>query len=232
MKKIVLVLLILLLTGCSIEYNLKINKDLTVEERIEAVEENDFFKLYEYTNKIDVINFIFEPYLEEIDAYSYNYDIISNDEFGGMFIKRKYSSLQDYINNVDSIYYLFENVDYSEYNNIVTLKTTGKFYNYNLDDPERPAIENAKIIIEPIFEVIESNADEVVKNSRYIWIINKNTLEKNITISFDKTKRIDVINISDKIKIDYTLLIIIVILLGFVILGLKLINQDKKNNKI
>ena len=45
------------------------------------------FKLYEYTNKIDVINFIFEPYLEEIDAYSYNYDIISNDEFGGMFIK-------------------------------------------------------------------------------------------------------------------------------------------------
>lgn len=230
MKKLILILILFFLTGCSVEYTLTVNKDFTIEEQIKATETNRFFNMYEYSNKREVINFIFEPYFEEIDKNLYIYEIIDNDEVGGVLISRKFLSFQDYKNNTDSVKYLFKEIDYYEQGNIITLKALN-FCRYNENDPERPAINKAEIIINSDFKVVEHNADKI-KNNNYIWITDENIAKKEILISFDKTRRNNVINISEKIKINYSVALIILIVIGIFIFIIVVKIKEQQNNQI
>jgi hypothetical protein len=85
------ILLSVILTGCSVQYHLEINEDFSVNETINATEDNSFFQMYEHTAKRDVIDFIFKPYLEEINISLYNYGIIDDNQKGGMSVRRQYS---------------------------------------------------------------------------------------------------------------------------------------------
>ncbi len=230
MRKIILFLVLIIFTGCSVEYNLIINKDLVVEEQIKATETNAFFNMYKFSDKSEVIGFIFEPYFEETDKSLYVYEMIDNNEMGGVLISRTFLSIQDYKDNTDAAKYLFEKINYDEHGKIITLKASN-FYLYNEDDPERPAINNAKITINSIFKVVEHNADEV-KNNDYIWNTNKNTEEKEIIISFDKTKQNNFININEEIKISYSVILIIILGIGIVIFVIFIKNKEQQNNQI
>jgi hypothetical protein len=126
---------------------------------------------------------------------------------------------------------MFEKLDYTEEGNIITLKTAGEFYQYNWDDPNRPAISNAMLVINSKYKIIDSNADEV-KSNQHIWIINKDTTNKIIMVSIDKTKTTDAINITQTFKLRYIYIPYIILVMALIIVGIKVWKLNIENNTI
>ena len=91
MKKtriILLLILLLLMTGCSGTYNIKINENLSVEENVDLTipSTNDAF---DRTNKLFSDN--------GID--SKKYDVVASDDNVKISYSEKYDSIEDYLVN-------------------------------------------------------------------------------------------------------------------------------------
>jgi len=215
MKRIViLIFTILLLSGCSVNYNLEINNDV-FSENIE-IGKFDASEVYEfqYLTPYAIINELFQEsykidYSNQILNLNYTYDI---DSFGFSEVFNKCYDLSGF--SYDEKYYY--------------IKTSGNFkclsyLNYATDE--------VKINIKSNYEVIESNAD-YVKNDVYTWVVNNdNSSNKPINIVFDTS------NVNNEYKSSifsqlstFFLVIGAVVIIGIIVFIIRLFG--KKNNKI
>ena len=198
MKKIILLIVcVLTLSGCSVEYNLTI--DDSFNENI-LVFTNDLNNLdinhEEYYNKSyralfsDMLNTSVMSYFndENFDPYGsaiqpnvkyYNKKLINNGSIYGI----NYDFDFDYNNfyRSSAIKSCFNEINISKYQDIYTLKTNNKC---NLFD-SYPLLDSIKIVINIDYDVIYNNADSSSEGV-YTWVIDKNNYtNKNISISFD-----------------------------------------------
>ena len=173
MKKIRTVLLlisVLLLSGCSGIYNLRINDDLSVEEKINL-------KIPFSNENFDKTNKLFDD--NNVDKQ--NYDIVASDDNIKINYNKKYDSVEDYILNSKLYKQLFENIDYS--NNGEELKLSAEAP-LKLDDSN---ISNAfdvsllQINIETPLKIISTNSSSI-SNDTNTWSLNKDTTYKKIYI--------------------------------------------------
>lgn len=197
-KYILFIFVILLLTGCSGNYNLKFNKDLSVdEELIIAIENNE--DTYERTHQL----------FEKANIDSDKYEIMIEGEEVKIIYKEKYSSFEKYY--LDSKLYktLFKEVEYNKDNTGMSINAESSF---KLDDKDSQNIVNAydidnfKINISTPYSVRKSNADSV-KDNTYTWNLNSKDTYKNISISYDYEN-------------DKTASIILLVLMGIISLGI------------
>ena len=193
-KYILFIFVILLLTGCSGNYNLKFNKDLSVdEELIIAIENNE--DTYERTHQL----------FEKANIDSDKYEIMIEGEEVKIIYKEKYSSFEKYY--LDSKLYktLFKDIEYNKDNTGMSINAESSF---KLDDKDSKNIVNAydidnfKINISTPYSVRKSNADSV-KDNTYTWNLNSKDTYKNISISYDY-------------KNDKTASIILLVLMGVI----------------
>jgi len=174
-KNILLITMLIFLTGCSVNYNLKFNKD-TIEENITINVENDQekqnTKYFENRDFYAIIDAKTESqYKKEKDKnsnYNFSYEYSLKD-----FKNSRFTSCYD-------AYTLTDN------DGIISLNTSKKFkcltYDYN-------NIDNLTINITTDYKVVETNADEVEGNT-YKWNINKNNSEnKPIKFSYNVNKK-------------------------------------------
>ena len=95
-KYLFLIILVLLFTGCTGDYNLKINRDLSVEEELKVSIDN-VDDSYERTYKL----------LEQLDVSENDYEVVVDMDKVNITYKKKYSSLRIIILIAISIrYYL------------------------------------------------------------------------------------------------------------------------------
>lgn len=229
MKKIVMLFLtVILLTGCSAQYNLSYYDNIYSENlEILGVKDDSVFvsdieenlgKVYvvDYTNDYGDMN-----EQDVINNYStYNKTLINeNDKYG---IKFNYDyKKEDNIINSNIINNLFDSVIINDnYINIYNSKNIFSYYD-NLD--------NITIKFESDKNVKESNADEVKDNICY-WYINKDNYEnKDIRIIFDNdSKFVSQYKKSVTTFLDYLIYIFLICML---ILILVIYNKVKKSNK-
>ena len=59
MKRVIFVILLVLLTGCSVNYNITIDKNLSISESVTMCEKEDFFTPYYNSTKDRIINNIY-----------------------------------------------------------------------------------------------------------------------------------------------------------------------------
>lgn len=221
MKKIVLVISILFLTGCTVEYNLHFSSD-SIKEQItiipETNQEQENTKTLEKTEYFAIIdknrNLPYEVKQNKIGnytSYTYTYDY-GFSEFKQSSFTRCYDA-----------YTILEE------NNIISLNTSKKFncmvYNYN-------KIDNIKINITTDYKVIESNADEINGNV-YTWNINNSNYEnKSIKFSYNiKQKRIITLKeFLEQNKLSITIIGVSLILLVLVTISIYI--KHKRVNKI
>lgn len=229
MKRIVMLFLtVILLTGCSAQYNLSYYDNIYSENlEILGVKDDSVFvsdieenlgKVYvvDYTNDYGDMN-----EQDVINNYStYNKTLINeNDKYG---IKFNYDyKKEDNIINSNIINNLFDSVIINDnYINIYNSKNIFSYYD-NLD--------NITIKFESDKNVKESNADEVKDNICY-WYINKDNYEnKDIRIIFDNdSKFVSQYKKSMTTFLDYLIYIFLIFML---ILILVIYNKVKKSNK-
>lgn len=212
-KKIIILLFVIILTGCSGTYNLKFNDDLSIKEElnveIPSTEENkqktlDLFKNNKINNK--------------------KYSIKSSNNKLKIKYSEEYISIEDYIVNSNLYHLLFDNISYDktdkyievEAKNALDLKNNSIYKVNNYD------ISLFQINLESTHKILSSNYDQKEGNI-YSWTIDENTKEKeiNFKISTDYYKN----------RIVYLVpLIIIILVIG--ISFIYLYNRIRKTNRL
>lgn len=212
-KKIIILLFVIILTGCSGTYNLKFNDDLSIKEElnveIPSTEENkqktlDLFKNNKINNK--------------------KYSIKSSNNRLKIKYSEEYISIEDYIVNSNLYHLLFDSISYDktdkyievEAKNALDLKNNSIYKVNNYD------ISLFQINLESTHKILSSNYDQKEGNI-YSWTIDENTKEKeiNFKISTDYYKN----------KIVY-LVPLIIIGLVIVISFIYLYNRIRKTNRL
>ena len=175
-KKIILLFSLILLTGCSAEYNLTIVNDSYKEElNVDNV-------------KIDNISDLILPLYYDIDEYDVDRVKPGDDGFYNAKLDKNSYSLFNTFNYSSFIKSTllnscYDRVDVIKNSKKIYLSTVGSFKcydNYNVDD--------IKVNIISKYKLVDSNADSV-NNNVYSWNINKNNLDKGIYIEFVLPKK-------------------------------------------
>ena len=215
MKKIIIVILLLFITGCSSEYNLKISNN-SFKENIKFIVENQNSN-YDLSGNIELDDQL-TPFLKEkTEAIQnkekfYKKKIKQDNNF--RYIEMKYKYSENDFKEANSINLCFEypELDFSD-NYYIHLQ--GQFYCLYSD--------SINIKIETKNKVYSNNADEI-NNGIYIWHINE-TNKDSVDIELEVDKGISIINIIG-------ITIFTVIFGGIIFVCFLLINKRKKNNAI
>ena len=180
MKKIFLLSLILILSGCSVEYNLDIDKDINLIENIkinastaEEIAEIEDYNGYQPINGDYDDPLVYEEKQEDIEYY--------NIEKENNSIKFNYTFDQETYLNSTFTNTAYEFISVTEVGDELVLSTSKEFLLFNYYDN----LDEVKVTINSKYKLITSNADEEKRHS-YTWIINKeNAYGKNIYLKLD-----------------------------------------------
>ena len=174
-KFILLILLVFIITGCSGNYNLTFNKDLSVEEELNILIDNKD-DAYEKTYSL----------FENAEIDTDKYEILIVDDKVKIKYKEKYSTFGDYYLNSKLYKTLFNDIEYTLDNKGITISAKNSL---KLDDQNNQNIinsydiENLNINISTPFYINKSNADSI-KDNTYTWSLNSNDTYKNINLDF------------------------------------------------
>lgn len=172
-KILILVLSVVLLTGCSGNYNLKINKDLSVEENLYLTIDNTS-DAYKNTLKIFDDN--------KIDKNNYDVSVSGNNVV--IEYNEKFKTIDQYLLNSKIYHQLFDNISYNKTEKYIDLYTSqnlklkGNSYIGNTSD-----IDVLQINVQMPFKMISDNSD-ISNDDIYTWTIDKNTENKKIAMHF------------------------------------------------
>lgn len=201
MKKIkflILLVLVIILTGCKGEYNLTINNDLSISENVNLYIENKD-DAYEKTLELFENN--------NIDDLKYN--VSQNEEYVNIKYNEEFSNFEDYILNSKFYSRLFKNEDFKK-------NTKGMSYkglaNLKLDDNTDSSVLNnsyyitdLKINLKTPFVIKDSNADSI-GDKTLSWIISEDDTFKNISfrLNYLKTNNLYIVLIALCLGIIFT----------------------------
>lgn len=199
MKKILFLISIIMLTGCSVVYELNIDNKNSYNERINFTESNNYLKKYgENTSETisNIIDFYFSGN-EEIEPVivldTKNIKGKKSGEYTGFTLNQTFSNQKIYqeslffnyyfetskITNAKDTYTIYGNK--FNYDNVKKLTTS---YKYTFD------VDNIVIKIQSYYDVIDSNATKIDKKTNtYYWIVNEDNasnFELKLTYSKDK----------------------------------------------
>ena len=232
MKKIkifIFLCLVLLLSGCSVEYDLTLNDDLTVSEKVVATEKTKRMEALTKQKGKQAVNYLYDMFKrngEDItltsreDDYNTYATVITSHE-----------DINDYASKFSSD--VFDNVNVTKDGNIITFSAEQKELlssdtNYSL------LYDDITVNITIPFEVTSNNADKVNGNM-YTWNIKKDSDYKTIEFSYKEGNKKDEININvnnETYNIHYGVIIAVglVIIISSIVLFVYI--KNKKNNVV
>jgi len=179
-KILIIIISIFIFSGCKGEYNIIINKDLTISENVNiSIENKD--NAYEKTINL----------FENNDIEESRYNVTQNDDYVNIKYKEDFSNFEDYFLNSKFYNRIISNEDFNKNNKGLKYKS---FANLKLDDKENSKLNNSfyisnlKINITSPYTIKENNADEV-KNNTLTWILNENDTQKKFYFNLEYMKQ-------------------------------------------
>lgn len=221
MKKMLwLTLLVFIITGCDVNYNLEVTNDYMIESV-------DFWYDNNAENEKIIDNYLevnHQAYFDMDLGINYNYSQkkIKDDGKIGMNLRYNYSS--DNLQNSSLLDRCYYKKSVTVTDSEIVLYTDGKTNCLYLDDNKN--FDSLTINIKTDLPVIENNADEVNGNT-YTWKINEKNYQNhpiNIRISRE----------DDEEQFNFWIIVIIAVIICLIILialGVIYI-KNRKNNKI
>lgn len=182
-KNIVLFIIMMLLTGCSAEYNLYLEKE--IDEETFIYENNDILNNLDYYDMDSSDDEYAEEYIYEVSKFEGNFNYkreeVTMDDASGYRYKAEYK--YDKMEKESMIYDCYENIDIS-YKDNISLKTSNQFKCFEKFN----MLENVTVKIYYNGKLINTNADSY-ENGIYIWKIDKNNYNnKPIILEVERNK--------------------------------------------
>ncbi len=234
-KLCILLFIIVLLTGCSANYDLLINDKKEVYESITFTDTNESILSYSESVELYLTQQI-ESYkgIKEFSAY----DFVKKEgsSSSGVIMSKKYRTLKDYSTSY-ILRFLFEDVNIIQNTEYTSFETVGGYNYSNLYGEEQLDpdffLEKINIKIKFYNNIIDSNADKVDEKGNILeWNITSEDLLKSIYFKIGNEKRYDIIfldTFNRNIKNIMFVAIFFVIVI-FTIIFMK--NKFQKNNNI
>lgn len=210
MKKILLLIIcILIITGCKVEYNLVINNDLTISESVKMTGTDEFFDNYYKSSRMNVIEMMFDDYRkEDLRNGGYSYQIIDGNT-PYVLASQDYVNAQDFATKTILFAQYFEDIEVYEQDGVITIETHD-FIPINPDSIERYNIKTTKIDIKSSYKIVSHNASSYdEKTNTYTWYIDDETTDFSLKFAYDTNEIYQVSkNNTDLMLIIGTLLVI------------------------
>ncbi len=224
LKKILLIIMLLTLSGCSADYNLIVTSNHKIKETVKLFMTSDELPEGKKNIKEHFDNQI-KSYsdVDEFRGYGVTYKIAEDVSY--IQLDKMHSSFADY---QESAMYsnAFDDVFIHEDGEFVTFETVGRYLYSNLyAEPEMADPDfimgdiNVKIRLHNT--VVENNADNFdEKNNTLEWKITSNDTEKSISFKVSQEKRYDIMIIdffmlNKKIMIPIVSALVIGLSVGF-----------------
>lgn len=222
--KIILIVLCFLLTGCKIDYNLKITND---NKFVENADLSKYFPdgssfidetgTYTYNFADELKNDAY-GYLNELGYSRYSISDITSKNYEGVRVTRTYDTFNSYNYNL-LVKNLYDDFSVSSDNSIITISAKG-FNRENIESKYEMIgmeIGNSSINVELPYKVLENNADSVDENHNiYTWYIDKDTVSKDLLLKYDTNDiyalNMNTIGVKVNINIIYLVLALIIII--------------------
>ncbi len=224
MRKIIFLgLLLLILTGCDVQYELEFN-DETLNETVQVTLDNSMEREIEQIKNRQVYA-IFNNYNQKL--YNTNYSQgLTNFKATYTYTYEPSNFNQSLFNNN-----CFDAFSFVKQDNNYILSTSEGFKCMTV---EYFPVENLSLTLTTNHEVIETNADKI-EGRKYIWEINNNNAdEKEIYIKFGKVRQRNffekIIDYIIENKFTFIVAGTIILLLGVSVATIVIIS--KKNNEI
>lgn len=221
MKRIIVLLFfIFIITGCSVNYNIIINEDLTLEEDAKLTGTSEFFDNYYKTTKKNVLKSLLEIYQDILVENKYEYELI-DDEIPYVLVSKKYNNVKEYTESSILFNDYFDDVKYIEDGNIKRIETIG-FKPNEPDNPDRFDIKALKISIKCPYEVINHTAIDV-DSSINTFYYELDSEHDKILIEYDTSQKFN--PNKDLVRT------IVICILAIIATWVTVVYLDKKNNK-
>jgi len=234
MKKVCLLIsFMLLLSGCTVNYNLTYENEVFSEEVNVIGLKDSVYDGISFSNIIDnyynnvnlLVDYKIQPgdmseeeIIKEYETYEKN--LINNNTSYGININYEYNK-ESKFSNSQLVYAIFDNIVVTD-SSINVSDGKNIFNNYS-------NLEEVVITFKTDKKVLECNSDEV-KDNIYYWYINKlNYDKKTIKINFDKNIVVEDFNKNVNNITKYTLIVFVFVLIfTSVFILFKFINSNKK----
>jgi hypothetical protein len=189
-KLFFLVCSIFLLSGCTLNYKISIDKNDIVNENISLTETIKMLGTYTL-NVEQYVQDSLDIFKEDEKYFSYSLytDNDANNYYG--IANRKYLDLENFKNNSIIVSEMFNEVTVDKNNGVITFEMNPKdSFEYFKEDTQNIAlIDEVNIKIYVPYEVVSSNKDKVEDNV-YIWNIKKGENLQKVYIKFDTNKKL------------------------------------------
>ena len=176
LKIFIIGILLILVTGCSGNYNLKINDDMSIDEELYLTIDNTN-NTYTKTLKIFKENNISEK----------DYEVVLSDNNVRIIYNKKYDSMEEYILDSKIYHELIDEIQFNKSNDYIDLYVNQKLKlsndNIKSNGTNLVDLDVLQINIENPFSVNYTNA-EIVNDNVYTWTIKKGDIEKKIQMQF------------------------------------------------
>lgn len=176
LKIFIIGILLILVTGCSGNYNLKINDDMSIDEELYLTIGNTN-NTYTKTLKIFKENNIPEK----------DYEVVLSDNNVRITYNKKYDSMEEYILDSKIYHELIDEIQFNKSNDYIDLYVNQKLKlsndNIKSNGTNLVDLDILQINIENPFSVNYTNA-EIVNDNVYTWTIKKGDIEKKIQMQF------------------------------------------------
>lgn len=245
-KKLLVLLSILLLTGCQAEYNIVIDENTVKEELLiyetnmskwSTIQGNNVltYQQYQQTYKDAPIGVYYND--QNVDAEIgfnpdrkyYTINLIDDNNKKGLTFTNDFG-----INNYADSYIIrncFKHVNILNQSNTISISTDSELSCMNYMD----GIDKITINIKTNYEVLDTNATSV-NDKTYTWVITKNNYtNSNIYMKINKLVKYNSSNntkndiLVSNFQIMYAIIVIVFLLVGFLIYKIFKKNSEEKN---
>lgn len=228
-RYLIILLVVCFLTGCKVDYNININRDLSVDETVLA---SDYKKNIEVMTNLkgkEAVNYLFDIFKRGKKDEVFYYDEDSTTVKAT--VSNNYSSLDEY--KTYSYSNMFDEVKVKENDGVITL--TSKQIQKLGNDSSRPLLyDEVNVNIKVPYKVVSHNADKV-HNDTYTWNFKKNEKLKTIKLLFKKNTNKNAISVGLKknnININYSYIVIGFIVAIICVIIIVVTINNKKNNAL
>lgn len=231
-KRILIILfLVIMISGCKVDYELKINKDLSVNEKVRASENTNRMRSRTNLDVNQSVKYLYKIYKLK-DMEDDNYSVNSGTNITTVTVLNSYKDLDEYSEKFSNELFELDITNTKDNNKKITISQTDII---DSKASSRYVYDQINISVELPFEVIKTNAS-TVKGNKYSWIVSADSKElKEMYIEFDSKKEKDTVSFSfgkRSVSLKYELIFIgaLILIIGIILAYVYI--KNKKNNKM
>ena len=207
MKKIIIILIaLMMLSGCTIKVDLDVLKDDSVSETVVISQDKS-----SYSKDIDidsVVNNYLEIYKDSLTGYKY--EDVSTDDLIKFKLNKKYDDIYSYLKESIFVKNNSKDLVYDDVNNTNKVSVNVNAFDCDEECFEPPLIDELVFTISSN-KIIDNNADQISGN-KYTWNLSSLTESNDINFTIKKANKYNFTKNNSFIKLTLSILVSICIL--------------------